>query len=606
MWVYDVASLRFLAVNDAAVVHYGYSREEFLGMTIKDIRPPSDVPALLKDVAQRAGGLSAAEVWRHRRRSGDIILVEIQAHSLPFEGHDARLVMATDVTQQREAQARLRRQAALLDQATDAIFVTGVDGVITYWNEGARRLYGWTAEEALGRQTRELLGQDPDFAEELRLQLRARREWRATTTETCKNGRTVTVDGRWTLLSGDGGEGISVLAIKTDVTQRLELEARLRQAQRLEAVGHLTGGVAHDFNNLLTVILGNADLMAEQLADQPALLPLAEITRAAAQRGAELTHRLLAFARRQPLQPQVVDVHQLLAGMDGLLRRALNEDIEIELVRGAGLWPALVDAAQLESALLNLALNARDAMPGGGKLTLETANAWIDQDYADHHGEVQPGQYVMISVSDSGSGIAPEHLARVFEPFFTTKGPGKGSGLGLSMVYGFVKQSHGHIKLYSEQEQGTTARVYLPRAGGSPDAPVAPAAPQQAPRRGAWVLVVEDDDLVRRFARDQLLSLGYDVVTAENGVQALEILRQRSDIELLFTDVVMPGGLSGRQLAEQALALHPGLKVLYTSGYTENAIVHQGRLDRGVHLLNKPYRRDELARKVRAALASPE
>lgn len=606
MWVYDVVSLRFLAVNDAAVAHYGYSREEFLGMTIKDIRPSADVPALLKNVEQQSGGLSRAQVWRHCRRGGEVILVEIQAHALPFEGHDARLVMATDVTRQQAAQARLRRQAALLDQATDAIFVAGVDGVITYWNEGARRLYGWSADEALGRQTRELLGQDHGFAEELRLQLRARGEWRATTTEACKNGRMVTVDGRWTLLRADGGDGISVLAIKTDVTQRLELEARLRQAQRLEAVGHLTGGVAHDFNNLLTVILGNADLMAEQLADQPALLRLAEITRTAAQRGAELTHRLLAFARRQPLQPQVVDVHQLLAGMDGLLRRALSEDIEIELVRGAGLWPALVDAAQLESAVLNLALNARDAMPGGGKLTLETANAWIDQAYADLHSEVQPGQYVMVSVSDSGSGIAAEHLARVFEPFFTTKGPGKGSGLGLSMVYGFVKQSQGHIKLYSEPGQGTTARLYLPRAGGAPEPAVAPVAPGEAACHGALVLVVEDDDLVRRFAQDQLVSLGYGVVTAENGVQALEILRRRSDVALLFTDVVMPGGISGRQLAEQARSLHPRLKVLYTSGYTENAIVHQGRLDRGVQLLNKPYRRDELAGKVRAALAEPE
>jgi CheY-like chemotaxis protein/two-component sensor histidine kinase len=364
----------------------------------------------------------------------------------------------------------------------------------------------------------------------------------------------------------------------------------------------LTGGVAHDFNNLLTVILGNADLLAEQLADQPLLLPFALMTRTAAERGAELTRRLLAFARKQALQPQSVDAFALLAGMDGLLRRTLPENIEIELVRAAGLWPAQVDPAQLESAVLNLVLNARDAMPQGGKITLEVINTSIDQDYADRHVEVQPGQYVMLSVSDTGEGMSAAQMARAFEPFFTTKGPGKGSGLGLSMVYGFVKQSRGHVKLYSERGHGTTVRLYLPRADGPVDQPVALERAEADFAGSATVLVVEDDDLVRRHAADLLTTLGYQVLTCVNGPAALAVLRSPTDIDLLFTDVVMPGGIDGRELADAALALRPALKVLFTSGYTENAIVHHGRLDRGVHLLPKPYRAVELARKVHAVL----
>ena len=382
-------------------------------------------------------------------------------------------------------------------------------------------------------------------------------------------------------------------------------EAQLHQAQRLEAVGQLTGGIAHDFNNLLTVILGNAELLSERLASQPALQSLAQMTRTAAERGAELTQRLLAFARKQPLQPQPVDAHQLLAGMDALLRRTLPEDIELELVRGAGLWLALADPAQLESALLNLVLNARDAMPSGGRLTLETANTAIDQAYADQHADVLPGQYVLLSVSDTGTGMAQAQLARAFEPFYTTKPVGKGSGLGLSMVYGYARQSRGHVKLYSEVGHGTTVRLYLPRAlvaAGASSAPAAAAHGDAELRGTALVLVVEDDDLVRRHAADALAALGYSVLLAAHGAAAMALLQERADIDLLFTDVVMPGGMNGRQLAEAALVLRPGLKVLYTSGYTENAIVHHGRLDPGVQLLPKPYRQIDLARKLRVVL----
>ena len=374
----------------------------------------------------------------------------------------------------------------------------------------------------------------------------------------------------------------------------------LTQGERLRAIGELTGGIAHDFNNLLTVILGNAEFLREQLAglrgDQ---VELAGMIIDAADRGSQLTQRLLAFARRQPLAPRSVDVNQLVAGMEPLLRRSLGEHIEIELVRGAGLWRARIDPGQLENALLNLAINGRDAMSGGGKLTIETANMWLNQDYADQHQEVTPGQYVMVAVSDTGTGIPKELLSRVFEPFFTTKESGKGTGLGLSMVYGFIKQSGGHIKVYSEAEQGSTIRMYLPREFRDQDELVVEPALEVMASGDGLILLVEDDELVRRIARRQLLSMGYQVLEAANGRDALTIIEQREDIDLLFTDVVMPGEMNGRELADAALRLRPGLRVLYTSGYTQNAIVHHGRLDPGVEFISKPYRRAELARRLR-------
>jgi PAS domain S-box-containing protein len=393
-------------------------------------------------------------------------------------------------------------------------------------------------------------------------------------------------------------QGISVYF--RDITGQMETEEKLQQAQKLKAIGQLTGGIAHDFNNLLTVILGNSDLLAEHLHDNVALLPFAEMTRSAAERGAELTQRLLAFARRQPLDPKVVDINKLICGFEGLLRRTLGEQIGIELVQGAGLWRANIDAPQLESALLNLAINARDAMPSGGRLTVETMNAYIDDDYAALHEEVQTGQYVLIAVSDTGSGIPKDVMTRVFEPFFTTKDVGKGSGLGLSMIYGFVKQSGGHVKIYSELGEGTVVKLYLPRApeDAQSDA-LGRAEPLEPPRGREVVLLVEDDDMVRSHVKTQLQDLGYSVIEANGGQDAIAAFARAPRIDLLFTDIVMPGGVNGRKLADQLRETAPDLKVLFMSGYTENAIVHHGRLDAGVFLLNKPFRKQDLARKIR-------
>jgi nitrogen-specific signal transduction histidine kinase len=383
------------------------------------------------------------------------------------------------------------------------------------------------------------------------------------------------------------------------------LHARLLQSQRLEAVGQLTGGVAHDFNNLLTVVLGNADRLAgTDMGEAQRRQALDMLTRAA-ERGAVLTHQLLAFSRQQPLAPSEVDVNQLVAGLEPMLRRTLGEHIEIAFVRGAELWPAMVDPTQLESALLNLCLNARDAMPRGGRLTLETANVTLDAHYADRHGDVTPGQYTMLAVADTGVGIDPAHLRRVFEPFFTTKEKGKGTGLGLAMVYGTLKQSGGHVDIDSEPGRGTTVKLYLPRAVG-PRAMNEPALPPTGPRGGTeTVLLVEDDEPVRLLASLELRAMGYQVLEATSGAEALRFIERGDGIDLLFTDIVMPGGMSGRELADAATARRPGLRVLFTSGYTDDAIVHHGRLDPGVQLLPKPYRRDELARAVRQALERP-
>ncbi|MEX0873262.1 MAG: ATP-binding protein [Aquisalimonadaceae bacterium] len=391
-----------------------------------------------------------------------------------------------------------------------------------------------------------------------------------------------------------------------DITQRIDTEERLRQAQKLDAIGQLTGGVAHDFNNLLTVILGNADTALESLPDAPAeVRTLISTIQQAGERGAELTHRLLAFARRQPLDPRTIDINALIAELENMLRRTLGEDVNIELVRATGLWKAVADPGELQNAILNLTLNARDAMPAGGKLTIETANMTVDSDYAEER-QIKPGQYVMIAVSDTGNGMSADVRDKAFEPFFTTKTVGKGSGLGLSMVYGFARQTGGQVNIYSEPGEGTTVRLYIPRADrqDSLERRAAPASPVQ--RGSEHVLVVEDDELVRQHTVNSLRILGYQVTECADGDEALERLNSNTGFDLLLTDVVLPGGLSGRQVAERAAEIEPTLRVLYMSGYTENAIVHHGRLDRGVKLLGKPFRLNELARKVREGLDSEE
>ena len=394
--------------------------------------------------------------------------------------------------------------------------------------------------------------------------------------------------------------------LRAEIAARAEAEARVAQMQRLEAVGQLTGGIAHDFNNMLAIVMGNLDLAQRRIARGVTDVGrFIDNSMEGARRGAALTQRLLAFGRRQPLSPATLDVNAVVQGMSEMLRRSLGPGIEIETVLAGGLWRTHADATQLESAIVNLAVNARDAMPGGGKLTVETMNAHIDEAYSAVNPDAVPGQYVVVAVSDTGEGMPQDVLERAFEPFYTTKDVGQGTGLGLSQIYGYLKQSGGHAKIYSELDRGTTVKLYLPRQ-------LAPSEPAQAekpeePRLLAMgraeetVLVVEDEPGVRAMSVETLKELGYAVREAEDGASALQALEREGPVQLLFTDVVMPG-MSGRELADEVKRRWPQMKVLYTTGYTRNAIVHGGRLDVGVSLLPKPYTAEELSRKVRAVL----
>ncbi|KWV61237.1 two-component system sensor histidine kinase/response regulator [Bradyrhizobium macuxiense] len=401
-------------------------------------------------------------------------------------------------------------------------------------------------------------------------------------------------------LRDNNGQIAGAALVYHDITNSRETEHKLQQSQKLDAIGKLTGGVAHDFNNMLTIITGTTETLVESLRSQPQLARTAELIDRAAERCRELIQHLLAFARRQPLEPRTVDINATVVDIAKLLRPTLGEQIEIDSVLAPDVANVHIDPSQLSNSLLNMAINARDAMPDGGKLLFETSNIVLDEAYGAANPDIAPGRYVMLAVSDTGTGMSQAVQDKVFEPFFTTKEVGKGSGLGMSMVYGFVKQSGGHIKIYSEQGHGTTIKLYLPPARGQ--AEVEAPAPLVTHRGSETILVVEDDALVRNYVTAQLASLGYKTIAVPDGRAALALVDKGEEFDLLFTDVIMPGGMNGRQLADAVMKRRPGMKVLYTSGYTENAIVHHGRLDEGVLLLAKPYRKAQLASMVQQAL----
>jgi PAS domain S-box-containing protein len=516
-----------------------------------------------------------------------------------------------DMTESRRAQETLRdsEQMArgIIDTALDAFVQTDKTGNILDWNSQAEAIFGWTRKEALGKNFIELVVSGPDY-DDLNSALQ----------RFLASGRDLILGRRRELMARrrDGSEfraELSVTALKRregfvfngffrDLTDQIAAEERLRQAEKMEALGQLTGGIAHDFNNILTVITGTIEILADAVAKEPQLAAITRMIDDAAARGAELTQHLLAFARKQPLQPRETDVNTLIIDTVKMLRPALGEQIEIESAFEDETCLATVDPNQLATAILNLSLNARDAMPNGGKLILETSTAFLDENYASMHGDIRPGRFILIAVSDTGTGIPAAMLDKVFNPFFTSKGPGKGTGLGLSMVYGFVKQSAGHIKIYSEEGHGTTIKMYLPPGTGEASAAEAVAAPVVEGGKET-ILVVEDDKLVRDYVLTQLHSMGYVTLDAANAAEALAIVDAGNEFDLLFTDVIMPGAMNGRQLAIEIRSRKPELKVLYTSGYTENAIIHHGRLDAGVLLLAKPYRKSDLAVMIRRALA---
>ncbi|MGQ9371360.1 response regulator [Azospirillum sp. ST 5-10] len=640
-----------LALNEAAEALFGAPAPGTV--CLPDRLPPADADRLRAAIARVAEvGAEAQTALSLPGPAGGTVELDVSLAPLEIGDGAARAVscVARDVTEQRRTQAALRRSEQAFQDLAETlpgfVWTAGPDGRPDYqsrqWHDYSGTPPGstlgdrWVAHlhpddvDAAQRAWDTAVATGEDYRAELRLRgsdgayrwflARARPvhgtaetapRWVGTCTEIGElveartalartNDRLEELVARRTAQLEDANR-----KLLAEVEERRQTEAVLHQAQKMEAIGRLTGGVAHDFNNLLQVVGGNLQLVLPGLGD-PAAQRRVQSALAAVERGGKLASQLLAFARRQPLEPTVIDVARLLRGMDDLLRRSLGEAIELETVIAGGLWTTLADPNQLENVVLNLAVNARDAMDGAGRLTFEAGNAMLDDLYAATHSEVTPGQYVMLAVTDTGCGIPPEMLERVFEPFFTTKPEGKGTGLGLPMVHGFVKQSGGHVKIYSEVGHGTTVKIYLPRAHQ------AAAEPPADVRAGAGavvggsetVLVVEDDPQVRATAVEILADLGYRILQAPDAQSALAVVRSGAAIDLLFTDVVMPGPLRSPELARRAREVLPDLAVLFTSGYTENAIVHGGRLDPGVQLLSKPYRREDLARKIRQVLAN--
>jgi PAS domain S-box-containing protein len=597
-------------VSPSVETTLGYLPEEMIGHSAVAFIHPDDLDYTREKLrAARHGHHTMNFDSRYVHKDGRIVALSwMGTWSEPVKRH---FFIGRDMTQSRLAQEALLESEQLargiVETALDAFIQIDENSIIVDWNSQAETIFGWPRKEALGKNFSALILSDIDRVE---LGAALQRFLGSGQRQILGRRREITAKRR------DGKEfraELSVTALKRregflfngffrDLTEKIAAEDRIRQAEKMEAVGQLTGGIAHDFNNILTVITGTIEILADAVEDEPQLAAIARMIDEAATRGANLTQHLLAFARKQPLQPRDIDVNTLIIDTAKLLRPTLGEQIEIESVFEDEICLATVDPNQLATAILNLALNARDAMPDGGKLILETGSVYLDEAYSNMHNEVRPGRYALIAVSDTGTGIPAALVDKVFDPFFTSKGPGKGTGLGLSMVYGFIKQSAGHIKIYSEEGHGTTMKIYLPPGTGASVVSEA-ALPQLIQGGHERILVVEDDALVRNYVIAQLHALGYVTLAAGNAAEALAIVEAGAEFDLLFTDVIMPGTMNGRQLADAIRKHRPALKTLFTSGYTENAIIHHGRLDAGVLLLAKPYRRSDLAGMIRKALA---
>ncbi|HET9586905.1 MAG TPA: PAS domain S-box protein, partial [Bradyrhizobium sp.] len=593
--------------NGAAERLFGFTAAETVGENIDIIVPP-ERRTETSNVVERIRRGEPIELYETVRMHKDGRSIDVSLSISPIRTASGKIVgismAARDITENKQTQKALTQEMEerrrIFDTSNDLILVTDTSGNFIQVSPSVTAILGYQPSDMIGHSAVKFI--HPDDLENTRSEMRAaRRGQNKRNFETRyidKEGKSVALN--WT---GTWSEPVRRhFFIGRDLTEKQAAEAQLRHVQKMDAIGQLTGGVAHDFNNILTVITGTIGILEDAVAGDPQLAAIARLIDEAAERGANLTKHLLAFARKQPLQPLEVDVNSLVLEAAKLLQPTLGEHIEITPLLAEDAWTALADPSQLTTAVLNLALNARDAMPNGGKLALETSNVYLDENYASMQDEVAAGNYVMIAVSDTGTGIPAALLERVFDPFFTTKEVGKGTGLGLSMVFGFVKQSGGHIKLYSEEGHGTSVKIYLPRATGLNQTAAEALVSVDIEGGSEAVLVVEDDPLVRRYVMTQIESLGYTTLEAANATDALHVIDNGANIDLLFTDVIMPGHMNGRQLVDEALKRRPGLKTLYTSGYTENAIVHHGRLDSGVLLLAKPYRKSELARMIRLAL----
>jgi len=594
--------------NAGAERIYGYSANEALGRSISILVPPDraeEIPQILEKLKRGEHVRNYETVWVRKdgkRIDTSVTTSLVKDSSGKLTGVS---IIGRDITERKRAEEALIKLRKAVDTSGEVIFMTDREGVITFVNPEFTRLYGYTEQEVVGKTTPRVLKSGSRSPEEYAsfwktiLDKRVgKEEWVNKT----KDGRLVNIENATNPILDEQGDITGFLAIQRDITERKVLEGQLRQAQKMEAVGRLAGGIAHDFNNLLTIIAGYSDMMLSRLAaDDPLRAHVSEI-RIAGDRAASLTRQLLAFSRQQVLAPQVLDLNAVVANMDKMLRRLIGEHIDLVTVCEKRLWHVKADPGQLEQVIMNLAVNARDAMPKGGKLTLETANVELDGAYARAHVAVKPGRYIMLAVSDTGCGMDSETQSHLFEPFFTTKERGKGTGLGLSTVYGIVKQSGGNVWVYSELGRGATFKVYLPQVDEPLEEP-RPVEARAVPARATeTVLVVEDEVSVRSLVRGVLESRGYRVLEACHGADALSISDQHGGpIHLLLTDVVMPE-MSGRDLASRVMPRRPEIRVLYMSGYTDDAIIHNGVLDAGTAFLQKPFTPDALARKVREVL----
>lgn len=655
----SICQLAWIADVDGSINWYNRRWYDYTGTTFEQARGwgwrichhPAHVDRVVERISR---SFQAGEEWEDTfpLRSKDGTYRWFLSRAMPVRDAAGAITQwfgtSTDITEQRAAQEELQVNSDLLNKilesSSDCIKILDLDGTIRLMNAGGRILMEVEDFSTIGGKSWLDFWQGPHLAD-ARAALEAALIGRTGRFQ----GMASTVAGsrRWwdvrlTAITDASGKAKSILSVSRDITAehdseqsvrdmnislqkrvtegaaalaetnqsllaetegRHAAEAQVRQLQKTEALGLLTGGIAHDFNNMLAVIIGALNLTERHLAKGQDVTAFIGSAMDAARRGATLTQRLLAFSRQLPLMPEVIDVNKLVGGLSDMLGRTLGEAVPLETVLAGGLWKTRVDAGQFENILLNLAINARDAMPSGGKLTIETGNAHLDDDYARHHEEVDAGQYVMIAVSDTGTGMPSDVIARVFEPFFTTKGVGKGTGLGLSQVYGFVKQSKGHVKIYSEVGHGTTVKVYLPRFRAPEEAAPRPARRRTTPV-GALsdvVLVVEDDERMQEISSASLRELGYTVLHASSAQSALRILETHPQVTVLFTDIVMPD-MNGRQLADEAIKMLPDLKVLFTTGYTRNAIVHGGILDTGVNFLAKPFTLDQLGNKLREVI----
>ena len=591
---------------------YGWTRQEAVGQVVHSMLA-TVFPEPLDDIRARVANAGA---WRgeltHQHRDGHAVSVASRWVALLPEGRPGLIILQAnnDISDLKETQAGLAAREAhlrsILDTVPEAMVVIDEGGTVSSFSAAAEKLFGYSANEVCGRNVKMLMpspdreAHDSYLSRYLTTGERRIIGYGRVVTGLRKDGTTFPME----LAVGEAlanGKRIFTGFIR-DLTSRHKMEDELRQAQKMEAVGQLTGGIAHDFNNLLTVISGNLEMIENRIDDEK-LRELLREAQDATTDGAKLTEQLLAFGRRQPLNPKLTDVGKLIADFSDLLRRTLGETIELRTVVKGASNQALVDASQLQNVLLNLALNARDAMPRGGSLTVEISPAQLDLDYVQMYPEVRTGDYVLVSVTDNGAGMSAEVKARAFEPFFTTKGPGLGTGLGLSMVYGFVKQSGGHIQLYSEPGQGTSVRIFLPAVRGDRIGAKArkAAGGDEILRGDEAILVVEDDPRVRRVAVSRLKDTGYQVVEAETAAQALILLAEHPEIALLFTDIAIPGGMTGDELAREVRAMRPGIKILFTSGYAEPRVAGR-ELARERSWLKKPYTAKELAVRLRELL----